>query len=263
MNSLGQSLCRFWHSSIGKKILVAVTGAFLVLYLIGHMGGNLLAFLGAEAINDYAEFLHHMGHGAGIWVARALLLGAFVLHIVATVSLVRKNRAAREDRYACEETSVASRSSRIMIWSGLVVLAFVVFHILHFTVRVDPELAAMKDPAHPERHDVYGMVVAGFQNPLVVLFYVVGVTLLCSHLSHGIASVFQTLGWRSSKTRTAEKSLGWAVAVVLWLGFLAVPVSAITGVFGAPPNAEEANAAPAGNAAVAGTESEENEEKHH
>jgi len=232
MNSLGNSLLAFWNSSIGKKIVVALTGAALVLFLLGHMVGNLLMYAGREAINDYAEFLKHFGHGAGIWVARIGLLVAFFLHIFATVALVRQNRAARSTRYAHEETVQAPRSSRIMIWSGLTVLAFVVFHILHFTVRVDPELAKMMDPDDPSRHDVYGMVVQGFKNPLVVLFYLVGITLLCSHLSHGIASAFQTLGLRSIKVRGAERIVGLAISVVLWLGFLSIPFSAITGLVG-------------------------------
>jgi succinate dehydrogenase / fumarate reductase cytochrome b subunit len=116
-----------------------------------------------------------------------------------------------------------------MIWSGLTVIAFVVFHIFHFTVRVDPDLAAMKDPGNPERHDVYGMVIAGFQNPLVVIFYIVAITLLCSHLSHGIASVFQTLGLRTVKSRAAITNLSWGITILLWIGFLSIPILISTG----------------------------------
>lgn len=229
MNVLGKTLLRFWNSSIGKKLVVALTGLMLVGFLLGHMAGNLLIFQGREDLNDYAEFLHHMLHGWGIWIFRLGLLGAFFLHIVATVSLVRLNRAARDTRYACDATVQAPGSSRIMIWSGLTVLAFVVFHILHFTVRVDPALAAMKDPGDPDRHDVYGMVVAGFRNPLVVLFYLVAISLLCSHLSHGIASVFQTLGLRTVKSRAAIANLSRGVAILLWIGFLSIPILVSTG----------------------------------
>ncbi len=229
MNSLAKALAQFWKSSIGKKLVVGITGALLVLFLIGHMVGNLLIFQGREDLNEYAEFLHHLAHGWGIWVVRIGLLTAFVLHIVATVSLVRQNRAARESRYEFEETNVASKSSRIMIWSGLTVLAFVIFHILHFTVRIDKDLAGMVDPQHPDRHDVYGMVILGFQNLWVVLFYIVGISLLCSHLSHGIASIFQTLGMRSEETRDTTKKLGLAISVVLWAGFLITPIAVATG----------------------------------
>lgn len=229
MNALVLSLIRFWNSSIGKKLIVAVTGIMLVGFLLGHMTGNLLIFQGRGPLNDYAEFLHHFLHGMGIWGARAGLIAAFVLHIVATVSLTRQNRAARSEAYAYEGTVQASRSSRIMIWSGLTVIAFVIFHIFHFTIRVDPDLAGMKDPLEPARHDVYGMVIVGFKNPFIVLFYILAISLLCSHLSHGIASIFQTLGLRTRKTRDGIQALAWVVTIILWLGFLAIPFSIAVG----------------------------------
>ena len=229
MKSLAAALCSFWRSSIGRKIIVAVTGLMLVGFLLGHVAGNLLVFQGRTALNDYAEFLQHLLHGWGIWIARIGLLGAFFLHIAATISLVMENRAARSDRYSCDDTVQASKSSRIMIWSGLTVLAFVVFHILHFTVRIDPDLANLADPENPERHDVFGMMILGFQNPLIVLFYVVALTLLCSHLSHGIASIFQTLGMRSERSRKATHQLGMGIAVAVWLGFISIPISILTG----------------------------------
>lgn len=230
MNALGKTLCRFWASSIGKKLIVAVTGIMLVGFLLGHMTGNLLIYQGREDLNDYAYFLHHFLHGWGVWLARLGILGAFVLHIAATISLTAENRAARSSRYACDTTVQASKSSRIMIWSGLTVIAFVIFHIFHFTVRVDPTLANMKDPADPSRHDVYGMLITGFQNPLIVIFYIVSITLLCSHLSHGIASIFQTLGLRTEKTRLPFDRLGLAISVLLWIGFLSIPILIVTGV---------------------------------
>jgi succinate dehydrogenase / fumarate reductase cytochrome b subunit len=229
MNALGKTLLLFWNSSIGKKLVVAITGLMLVGFLLGHMAGNLLIFQGREDLNDYAEFLHHMLHGWGIWIARLGILGAFFLHIFATVSLVQHNRASRDSRYACDTTVQAPVSSRIMIWTGLTVIAFVVFHIFHFTVRLDPDLAAMKDPGNPERHDVYGMVIAGFQNPLVVIFYILAISFLCSHLSHGIGSIFQTLGLRTEKTRVAIRNLSVAISVLLWVGFLSIPILVVTG----------------------------------
>lgn len=232
MNALCKTLCDFWNSSIGKKLIVAVTGIMLVGFLVAHMVGNLLIFQGRGSMNDYAEFLHHFLHGWGIWLFRGGLILAFVLHILATVSLTIQNRAARTEKYAHEATSKASLSSRYMIWSGLTVIAFVIFHILHFTVRIDPDLAAMMDPLDPSRHDVYGMVIAGFQNPVVVLFYIVAISFLCSHLSHGIASIFQTLGLRSDKTRDPIQKLGLAVSLVLWLGFLSIPFFALFDMIG-------------------------------
>ena len=230
MNALCLAICRFWQSSIGKKLIVAVTGIILVGFLIAHVSGNMLIFAGREAMNDYAYFLHHFLHGAGIWIFRGVLVVAFVLHIVATIALTKQNRAAKVESYQNEATNVASKSSRMMIWSGLTVLAFVVFHIFHFTVRVDPELAGMKEPSG--RHDVWGMVIVGFQKPPVVLFYFVGISLLCSHLSHGIASIFQTLGWRSRKSSEVINKLGLALSVVVWLGFLSIPLAASVVGFG-------------------------------
>jgi len=245
MNALVLPIVRFWNSSIGKKLIVAVTGIMLVGFLLGHMAGNLLIFQGRGPLNDYAEFLHHFLHGMGIWGARAGLIVAFVLHIVATISLTRQNRAARVDRYAYEGTVQASRSSRIMIWSGLTVIAFVIFHILHFTVRIDPALASMKDPLDPARHDVYGMVIAGFKNPFIVLFYIVAISLLCSHLSHGIASISQTLGLRTRKTSDGIQALAWVVTLLLWFGFLAIPLSVAVGLLDEKAPPVEAAPAPA------------------
>lgn len=232
MNSLVKSLGQFWNSSIGKKIVVALTGIMLVGFLLGHMVGNLLVFAGRGALNDYAEFLHSFGHKKGIWIARIGLLVSIVLHILATISLTLHNRKSRNESYANDATLRASRSSRIMAISGIIILVFIVFHILHFTVRIDPKLADMKDQFDttvPIRHDVYGMVIKGFQSIPVSLFYIVAITLLCSHLSHGISSIFQTLGLRSRKTAQATKIISWATTAVIWIGFLIVPVSIMFG----------------------------------
>ena len=216
------SLRAFWNSSIGKKIVVALTGLFLVVFLAGHLTGNLLVFLGAEAFDHYAHLLHTMLHGAGIWIFRLLMLGAVVLHVLATVQLTRRNRAARQS-YEHPSTVQASKSSRVMIWSGLTILAFLIFHILHFTVRVNHQLAGLA------KESPWKMVIAGFQHPLVVLFYVIAMTLLCSHLSHGVASVFQTLGLRTKKTAKAIQTLSRAYALVIWLGFISIPLAILFG----------------------------------
>jgi len=227
MNALTRSALSYWQSSIGKKLIVAVTGIMMVLFLAGHLTGNLLIYAGREAFNDYAEFLHGAGHGALIWVARIGLLGAVGLHVVATVALTRQNKAARKVQYEYKQTIQAKKSSLIMIWSGLTILAFVIFHILHFTVRTNSDLAAIGET------DPYGMVIAGFNfgllNSLVVLFYIIAMTLLCSHLSHGVASVFQTLGWRSKKAQGLIQKVSIGYAVFIWVGFISVPVTIFIG----------------------------------
>ncbi|NWK54293.1 succinate dehydrogenase cytochrome b subunit [Verrucomicrobiaceae bacterium N1E253] len=219
-----RALCQFWQSSIGKKLVVALTGAFLVLFLAGHLVGNMLIYQGSEAFNHYAHFLHTMLHGWGIWLFRLTMLAALGLHIVATVQLVKANRAARPSRYQADDTMVASKSSRIMIYSGLTILVFFVFHILHYTVRVTGDLKVLA-----EFGQNWAMTVKGFQNPIVVIFYVLAMGLLCSHLSHGVASIFQTLGLRSRKTEGLISLLSKGYAIVLFVGFSSIPVACLFG----------------------------------
>lgn len=212
------SLCSFAKSSIGRKLIVALTGLALVLFLAGHLSGNLLIFAGRDAFNEYAHFLHTFLHGMGVWIARIGLLACFALHLIFTVLLTKENKAART-AYAREATVQAPKSSLIMIWSGLTILAFVVYHILHFTVRIDSELAELG------KNDPWEMVILGFQDSIVVLFYIIAMTLLCSHLSHGVASIFQTLGLRTKKTASAIKFVSQAYAVIIYVGFLSIPIA--------------------------------------
>jgi len=214
------ALVRFWNSSIGKKIIVAVTGIALVLFLAGHLAGNLLMYKGPTAFNEYAEFLHTFGKGVGIWAARFGLLGAFVLHIAATICLVIQNREAKEKSYEQEVYKKASHGSRLMIWSGLTILLFVVFHIFHFTIRVNSTLADAVREDGP-----YQMVILGFQNILVVIFYIIAMTCLCSHLSHGVASIFQTLGLRTRKNADLISYGAWAYTVIIYVGFISIPLA--------------------------------------
>lgn len=226
------SLCHFWQSSIGKKIIVAVTGAVLVAFLLGHLSGNLLMYMGADAFNAYAEFLHGMLHGAGVWIARIVLLACLALHVFSTICLVRQNKVAKGEGYKKEETNVASASSRIMIWSGLTILAFVVFHILHYTVRIDSELAALaeKPDAYGNNNNAYAMVIEGFKSPLVSIFYIIAITLLCSHLSHGVASIFQTLGLRTRGNAKLIEYSAKAYTAIIWVGFISIPVAVLAGI---------------------------------
>jgi len=221
----------FFASSIGKKWVVALTGIVLMLFLVGHLTGNLLIFLGPDAINDYAVFLHGLAHGAGIWIARIVLLACVVAHVTATLQLVRANRAAREVRYLHEATVQASRASRTMAASGLVILAFVIYHILHFTVGLNNEYYVENGPYYLPNghHDVYKMVVDGFSNLFVSGFYILAIGLLCLHLSHGFSSVFQTLGLRTERSWPAILRAGHLFAAVLFLGNISIPLSVLFG----------------------------------
>lgn len=229
MNAVTRCLETYWSSSIGKKLIVAITGIVLVLFLAGHLIGNLVVFLGPAPFNEYAYFLHHMLHGAGIWVFRIVMLVMLAAHVIATIALTRQNRAARKG-YECQTTIQASRASRTMILSGLTILAFVVYHLLHFTVRDgnndynNPALYTYLLDGKPV-HNAWKMVVDGFSVPLVTAFYVIAMTLLCSHLMHGVASIFQTLGLRSRKTEGFIKQLSIGYALFIWLGFISIPLA--------------------------------------
>lgn len=234
MNAITRCFSSYWSSSIGRKLIVAITGIVLTLFLFGHMTGNLLVFVGADAFNSYAVFLHHMLHGAGLWVARIGLLTAFVLHIAATISLVRENKAARKP-YEHEATIQATKASLTMLITGLTILAFVIFHILHFTVRIgnefgNPELytdQAFLLATGTVRHDAWKMVIDGFSVWYVSLFYVIAMTLLCTHLRHGVQSIFQTLGWRSKRSASAIDLFAKAYAVIIWVGFVSIPIAVL------------------------------------
>lgn len=224
------SIIRFYQSSIGKKILVALTGAGLVGFLIAHLIGNLLVFAGPEALNGYAKKLHDLG--PLLWVFRIGLLGMIAVHIIATVQLTIANRAARPQPYGVDSTRKATKSSRIMIWSGLTILAFVIYHLMHYTWGVangyyDKENLRYWLPNGD--HNVYNMVIDGFSWVPASLFYIVAMGLLFSHLGHGIASIFQTLGFTTPKARPAIELAGKAVALVLFAGNALMPIAIMTG----------------------------------
>ncbi len=220
-------LIAFYQSSIGKKYIVAVTALVLILYVLGHLLGNLQIYLGPDKINRYAEFLHQLG--PILWVVRVFLIVAFVTHIVATIQLARENRRAKPQKYAVASYQRSTRASRTMIVSGLIVLCFVIYHLLQFTLLVtDPEFRQLHDSLG--RHDVYRMLILGFRHPLVSLFYVVGLFLLTSHLSHGFASVMQTLGINNRKIANFVSIGGQALAWVIFAGYVSIPLTILLGI---------------------------------
>jgi succinate dehydrogenase / fumarate reductase cytochrome b subunit len=228
MSAVLDSLSRFYASSIGKKILVALTGAVLVIFVLGHMIGNLLIFAGPDAINEYGHMLQTSLHGGGVWIARLGLLAAVAIHILATVQLTKQNRSARQDPYGQHKAQVSSKSSRAMIWSGMTILAFVVYHLLHFTVRVgnDYNSDAYKTQLHGETvHNVYKMVIDGFSWAPASIFYIIAMALLYSHLSHGVSSLFQTLGLTTHRTAPLFKTLGHAYATLILVGNCSIPIA--------------------------------------
>lgn len=237
MNALTRCLETYWSSSIGKKLVVALSGLFLLLFLAGHLVGNLVVFMGPEPFNAYAYFLHHMLHGAGIWAFRAVMLVMLAAHIIATVLLTRQNKAARK-AYEYPATIQASKSSRYMILTGLTILAFFIYHMLHFTARVGNEYNSLdryKTTLHGvegEVHNAWLMVIDGFSWAPASIFYIIAMTLLASHLMHGFQSVFQTLGLRSKKTSVLLNQLSIGYALFIWVGFVSIPVAILVFGFG-------------------------------
>jgi succinate dehydrogenase / fumarate reductase cytochrome b subunit len=200
---------------------MALTGLVLAGFVLGHMTGNLLVFKGPQAINDYAKWLHD--HAGLLWVARSVLLISVFAHIWVGVQLTLENRAARAGGPAAEATRRASLASRTMPYSGVVILGFLVFHLLHYTFRT----VALGGVEFGD--DVHKMLIAGFSNKPVAVFYVVSMLLLCLHLSHGVSSVFQTLGLRNERWRSRLDGLALAYAWIVALGFVSIPVAVLTG----------------------------------
>ncbi|MCE9608724.1 MAG: succinate dehydrogenase cytochrome b subunit [Chthoniobacter sp.] len=217
----------YLSSSIGRKWIVALTGLGLFGFVVGHMIGNLQVFIGPEPLNRYGHFLQ--GLGELLWVVRLGLLAMLVAHVVFTIKLRLENRAARGTPYAVTTRRAATLPARMMALSGLMVLCFIVFHLLHFTAqKIDPSFLALHDDKG--RHDVYRMMILGFQSKAASGFYVVAVGLLAMHLNHGIGSLFQTLGLNSAKVRPLWEKGGVAFSWLIFLGYASIPVAVLTGV---------------------------------
>jgi len=206
-------------------MIVAITGVVLIVFVIGHLLGNLQIFLGPDWVNSYAEHLRELG--PFLWIIRAFLLINVLLHILYTISLAIENRRARPVNYKRKENVKASFASRHMVVSGLVVLAFIIFHLLHFTTRkFNPQFPLLKnDPLN--HYDVYSMMVYGFQNAYVSTFYIVGLFLLTLHLTHGASSVFQSLGLNDKKLTPRLAFLGRAFAWLVFIGYTSIPVAVL------------------------------------
>jgi succinate dehydrogenase / fumarate reductase cytochrome b subunit len=221
---------KFLHSSLGKKYVMALTGFALVGFAMGHMVGNLQFYLPPEAINRYARLLH--ASDELLWGVRLVLLACVGLHIWSAVQLSLENKAARPVGYHGSPAPLAaSYASRTMLVSGSVILAFVVYHLLHYTLRIET-INGSSVPftsllAEDGKLDVYAMMVAGFSVWYVSLFYLAGVGLLCLHLSHGIQAMFQSLGWKNHVYGPLLNNAARVIAIVLFLGYSSIPLSVV------------------------------------
>ena len=210
---------RFYDSAIGKKAIMAITGLILFGFLIAHMAGNLQVFLGMEVMNHYAETLH--ANPPLLWTARIVLLVSVLLHIWASIQLYLLKKEARPISYIKPGNVQASWASRTMMLSGPVIAAFVIFHLLHLTTgTLHPRFVELR---------AYENVVNGFRQPLVSVIYIVAMLLAGSHLSHGIWSMFQSMGFSHPRYTPLIKKFASVFAWILVAGFVSVPVAVLAG----------------------------------
>jgi len=219
------------YSSIGKKIWMAVTGIVFIGFVTGHLIGNLQIFLGQDKLNTYALFLHDLGKL--LWVERGLIALFFVIHIWTGIRLYFQNRAARPISYHRQESVETGVTSKTMIWSGLGLLLYVVYHLLHFTFIVtNPQYAGLTDTAG--RFDVYSMVILGFQNYLISGVYIVAMLALAFHINHALPSLFQTLGLVRPSCRDCFKRVGNIAAVIFFVGYCSMPMAVLLNIIKLP-----------------------------
>ena len=211
----------FWQSTNGKKVVMAVTGVIMFGFVVGHMLGNLQMYEAPEHINAYGHFLHNLGEL--LWIERGVLLLAIALHITATIQLALRSKAARPVGYSRRQAINSSYASRTMYWSGPIVLAFIIFHLLQFTAGyIHPQATFVQG-------DVYQNVVSGFQVWWVSTWYIFAICLLGLHLSHGLWSMFQSVGLAHPRLSPYLKSAARAVALLIVLGYISIPISVLLG----------------------------------
>ena len=211
----------FWQSSLGKKYVMAVTGLIWVAYLITHVLANLLVFQGPAKINAYSAFLH--GTGGALWAARLVLIAALVLHVIAAVQLAERRHEARPVGYAAgRDPQVSTVASRTIRWGGALILVFLVYHLLQFTIGTANPSFVEGDPYHN--------VAAGFHNALVVVFYLIAMAFVGLHLYHGIWSSGRSLGMSPPSPRPLRRTLALVLGLLVWLGFSVIPIAVYAGV---------------------------------
>ena len=210
---------RFWRSTIGKKMVMAVTGIIMIGFVVGHVLGNLLVFRGPEKLNAYAAFLR--GTGGALWMARLVLLASVILHVVAAVQLTRLQRTARPTGYDRKEPQVSTFAARTIRWGGLLIFFFVVLHVLHFTTGT----------LHPSFNhtDIYANMISAFRVPWISALYIVAMAALGLHLYHGTWSSIRTLGLNRASRDPLKRRAAALLAAAVWLGFTIIPVAIVAG----------------------------------
>lgn len=214
---------QFLRSSVGRKLVMAFTGLSMIGFVVFHLLGNLSVYAGPDAVNAYSKMLHSLG--PFMWTFRLFLLAMFSLHVFFGIQLTLENRAARPQAYAVKKSASSTFAGRNMIWTGLLIAAFIAYHLLHFTFQViDPATSANRHLDAMGRPDVFMMVVSGFRKLVVSSLYVFAMLVLAFHLTHSIQSSFQTLGLNSERTFPLIEKGGTLAAIILALGFASIPV---------------------------------------
>ena len=221
---------RLLSDSIGRKVVMAITGLLMVLFVVGHMLGNMSIFAGANGINTYAEKLH--GLPVVVWATRVVMLTAVLFHLVISIVITLENNKASPNKYAVDRKLRASFAGRNMIWTGLLLGGFIVFHLFHFTIRSVPGMDIVAVQEFSGRFDVFTMVAAAFGKVTTAVVYVVAMVMLFLHLSHGIQSTFQSIGLNNPKTMPGFVRFGSVLSVIFLIGYGAIPVAILFGLIG-------------------------------
>jgi len=219
---------RLLSDSIGRKAVMAVTGLLMVLFVVGHLAGNSTVFFGPNALNAYAAKLHEMA--PVVWITRVVMLVAVVTHLAISIQITLENEAANPQKYAVDRSLRATFASKSMIWTGLLLGVFIVGHLLHFTVRNLPGTVIGYDALN--RFDVFAMVTDAFRKASVSILYVVAMIALFLHLSHGVQSLFQTLGLSNDKLQPAYGTGGKVLSTIFLIGYGAIPVAILIHLLG-------------------------------
>jgi succinate dehydrogenase / fumarate reductase, cytochrome b subunit len=210
-------------STVGRKILMSISGQLLILFVLVHLIGNSTIFFGA--LNAYAEHLHSLP--PLVWIFRLFMLAAIAVHICYGVTITLENKAANPGAYAVKKQLKASFASENMIWTGLLLLAFILYHLLQFTIHGTPDVVVGLDSVN--RPDVFQMLVHSFSNAMIAIVYMFAMVMLFLHLSHGIPSFLQTMGWNNEKTIPVFGTGGKVISAVLMLAYISIPAAILIG----------------------------------
>jgi succinate dehydrogenase / fumarate reductase cytochrome b subunit len=219
----------FLKSPIGRKLVMSVTGFFMLVFVVGHLLGNMTIYSGPGGINAYARFLHRLW--GFLWAVRLTMGIMLALHVFYGVQLTIENRAAKERDYAVGRSLSSTFAGRNMIWTGLLIGAFIIYHLLHFTFQItNPAISAAGHQDAMGRPDVFTMVVLSFRNFFISLVYICAMAVLGLHLGHAVQSAVQTVGLNGERTFPLIRKSGTAAAILIALGFAAFPIVILAGI---------------------------------